>query len=262
MPRRLLVVVLSLLVVGGCAGGGTVQGGAGDAAGGSTTGDTAVAASGTGDSGLTALAPSPTLAAHANPARAAGAGSEEAAADKAPLDGAAAEEASRDGAAADEASRDGSAAQPVLLLEAGGLGIVLDETRVEHLPFGTAAGTVRTAVTRLLGPLTTGRRTCPHGPRTVSSSTGFQLLFHGGRFVGWTDTGAPDRRLTTGDGIGVGITVGALRRSGTDVTVRRTAGGTGAEWSSGPGGLDGRATSASAHGRVTLVSSGETCPAG
>jgi hypothetical protein len=252
VPRRLLVVVSSLLVVGGCAGGGTVPGGAGETAGGTTTGDTAVAASSTGDSGLTALAPSPTLAADASPARAAGAGPDGAAADEAPLDG----------AAADEAPRDGAAAQPVLLLEAGGLGIVLGETRVEHLPFGTAAGTVRTTVTRLLGPLTTGRRTCPHGPRTVSSSTGFQLLFHGGRFVGWTDAGARDRRLTTGDGIGVGITVGALRRSGTDVIVRRTAGGTGAEWSSGRGGLDGRATSVSAQGRVTLVSSGETCPAG
>lgn len=163
-----------------------------------------------------------------------------------------------DGAAGDEAPPDAPAAQPTLLLEAGGLGVVLDETRVEHLPFGTAATQVRAVVARLLGRLTTSRAECAQGARTVSSVRGFQLLFRGSRFVGWADAGARGRRLTTGDGIGVGITIDALEHSGTDVRVGRADGGT-AAWTSGPGGLDGRATSASPRGRVTLVSSGETC---
>jgi hypothetical protein len=176
------------------------------------------------------------------------------------------------GAAADAASdpaaqppADGEApepdpsSRPTLLLEAGGLGVVLDDTRIEHLPFGTSAGTVRTAVARLVGPLNTRRRTdCEQGVRTSSAVGGLELLFQGSRFVGWTDTGSAPDRLTTGDGIGVGITVAALRSSGTDVTLERRPGG-GGEWTSGPGGLYGRTTSVSGKGRVTLVSSGETC---
>lgn len=168
--------------------------------------------------------------------------------------------AGTDGAAATgEAPEPDPSGRPVLLLEAGGLGIVLDDTRIEHLPFGTSARTVRPAVARLVGPLTTRRRTgCEQGARTSSTAGGLELLFQGSRFVGWTDTGTKGRELTTGDGIGVGITVAALQGSGTDVTVDPLPGG-GGEWSSGPGGLYGRATSASAKGRVTLVSSGETC---
>jgi hypothetical protein len=163
------------------------------------------------------------------------------------------------GAAADEDAVPGPAASPELLLEAGGLGVVVDETRIDQLPFGTSARTVRTVVARVLGPLRTAPRTgCEQGARTSSTVRGFELLFQGARFVGWTDTGAPGRRLTTGDGIGVGITVSALRRSGTDVTLDRLPGG-GGEWSSGPGGLYGRTTSTSRSGRVTLISSGETC---
>jgi hypothetical protein len=160
----------------------------------------------------------------------------------------------------DEVPQAAEAGTPELMLEAGGLGIAVDETRVEHLPFGTAGGTVRTAVTRLLGPLTTSRRAdCRQGPRASSRVRGFELLFDGDRFVGWTDSGTSGRHLTTGDGIGVAITVAALEHSGTQVTLRRLDGGT-AAWTSGPGGLDGRATSTSPRGRVTLVSSGETCP--
>jgi hypothetical protein len=163
------------------------------------------------------------------------------------------------GAASGEAPEPDPTAQPLLLLEAGGLGVVLDDTRIEHLPFGTAAATVRGTVARLVGPLATKRRTdCEQGLRTSSTAGGLELLFRGTRFVGWTDTGSPGRRLTTGDGIGVGITVAALEDSGTDVTLDPLPGG-GAEWTSGPGGLHGRTTSVAATGRVTLVSSGETC---
>jgi hypothetical protein len=162
-------------------------------------------------------------------------------------------------ASRDEVPEAAPAESPELILEAGGLGIAVDETRVEHLPFGTAAATVRGAVTRLLGPLRTSRRTdCAQGTRTSSSTHGFELLFDGSRFVGWTDTGTSGRHLTTGDGIGVGVTVAAIEHSGTPVTLRRLDGGT-AAWSSGPGGLDGRATSTSPRGRVTMISSGETC---
>jgi hypothetical protein len=163
------------------------------------------------------------------------------------------------GAASGEAPEPDPAAEPELLLEAGGLGVVVDDTRIEHLPFGTRTGTVRTAVTRLVGPLTTEHRTdCEQGVRTSSTVGGLELLFRGDRFVGWTDTGTPGRRLTTGDGIGVGITVAALEDSGTDVTVDPLAGG-GGQWTSGPGGLYGRTTSVAPSGHVTLVSSGETC---
>jgi hypothetical protein len=163
------------------------------------------------------------------------------------------------GADAGEAPEPDPASEPALLLEAGGLGVVVDDTRIEHLPFGTGAGTVRTAVTRLVGPLTTKRRTdCEQGARTSSTAGGLELLFRGTRFVGWMDTGTPGRRLTTGDGIGVGITVATLEDSGTVVTLDPHPGG-GGEWTSGPGGLYGRTTSVTASGRVTLVASGETC---
>jgi hypothetical protein len=163
------------------------------------------------------------------------------------------------GAATGEAPEPDPPSQPVLLLEAGGLGVVLDDTRIEHLPFGTTASTVRRVVTRLVGAPVTRRRTdCEQGLRTSSTVGGLELLFRGTRFVGWTDTGTRGRRLTTGDGIGVGITVAALKDSGTDVTLDRLPGG-GGEWTSGPGGLYGRTTSVAATGRVTLVSSGETC---
>jgi hypothetical protein len=162
-------------------------------------------------------------------------------------------------AASGEAPEPDPAAEPELLLEVGGLGVILDDTRIEHLPFGTRSATVRTAVTRLVGPLKTERRTdCKQGVRTSSTVGGLELLFRGTRFVGWTDTGTPGRRLTTGDGIGVGITVAALEDSGTDVTVDPLPGG-GGEWTSGPGGLYGRTTSVATSGHVTLVASGETC---
>jgi hypothetical protein len=174
-------------------------------------------------------------------------------------EGPASEAVGTSAAASGEAAEPDPMAQPALLLEAGGLGVVLDDTRIEHLPFGTAAGTVRTAVTRLIGRLATQRRTdCEQGVRTSSTAGGLELLFRGDRFVGWTDTGTPGRRLTTGDGIGVGITVAALQDSGTDVTLDPLPGG-GGEWTSVPGGLYGRTTSVAATGRVTLVSSGETC---
>jgi hypothetical protein len=162
--------------------------------------------------------------------------------------------------AAEGKAPDQAAAQPQLVLEAAGLGVVVDDTRIDHLPFGTAASTVRGVVERLLGRLATRRRTdCGPGPRTSSVVEGFELLFHADRFVGWVDHGAPGRRLTSGDGIGVGVTVAALERSGTDVTVTRVEGGRQGQWTSGPGGLYGRATSVSPRGRVTLVSSGQAC---
>jgi hypothetical protein len=78
----------------------------------------------------------------------------------------------------------------VLLLEAGGLGVVLDDTRIEHLPFGTTASTVRRVVTRLVGaPVTAAPDRLRAGPPGELRRRWLELLFRGTRFVGWTDTG-------------------------------------------------------------------------
>jgi len=144
------------------------------------------------------------------------------------------------------------------VLEAAGLGVITADTHISHLEFGTSVRTVRAVVTRVVGPAATHRRSCPHGPRTVSVTKGFTIVAAGDRFVGWADRGAPDRTLSTVDGIAVGLTVAQLKESATHLTVR--GGRTGAaSWTSGPHGLSGRVTSAAAKGVVTLVSSGETC---
>src|SRR3954452_13919798 len=84
------------------------------------------------------------------------------------------------GTASGEAPEPDPATAPALLLEAGGLGVVLDDTRIEHLPFGTRAGTVRTAVTRLVGPLATKRLTdCEQAEGTSAPDGRPELPFRG-----------------------------------------------------------------------------------
>ena len=75
--------------------------------------------------------------------------------------------------------------------------------------------------------------------------------------MGWTDQGARGRRLTTADGIGVGSTLAALRRSLGRVDV--TAGSLGAEWTAAGGDLSGVLDGTSRTSRVTVISAGETC---
>jgi hypothetical protein len=162
------------------------------------------------------------------------------------------------GAASGEAPEPDPTAQPVLLLEAGGLGVVLDETRIEHLPFGTAAATVRSAVARLVGPLTTKRRTdCEQGPRTSSTGGGLELLFAAPASSGgptWagraggspraTDRRRRHRRGARGQRHRRDPRPAPRRRRRVDVGARR------------PLRPD---HSVAATGRVTLVSSGENC---
>ena len=130
---------------------------------------------------------------------------------------------------------------PGLVLEAGGLGVITADTHITHLDFGTSAKRVRSTVAHLVGPLVTRRRTCAGAARTVSTRHGFTLVAAGDRFVGWVDRGAPDRHLSTADGIAVGITVADLVAGGTEVTVHRAASGA-VTWTSGPDGLSGRAS--------------------
>jgi hypothetical protein len=144
------------------------------------------------------------------------------------------------------------------VLQPDGVGVAVGDATIRQLPFaGTPAARVRTAVAAALGPLTLTRLPeCGQGARTSAGRQGFSLLLDGARFVGWTDQGAPGRRLTTADGIGVGSTLAALRRS--LGTVEVTAGSLGAEWTAA-GGLSGVLDGTSAGSRVTVISAGETC---
>jgi hypothetical protein len=87
---------------------------------------------------------------------------------------------------------------------------------------------------------------------------GFSLLFHGKKFVGWTDQGAPGRRLAAADGTGVGITLGRLRALHPNkITVFRDS--LGAEFSHAGKGIDGLLSGTRPTSRVTTVFAGETC---
>lgn len=147
--------------------------------------------------------------------------------------------------------------RPVIVLESGGLGFLTGRSSIRQVPFGTNAATARQAVTTALGPLTvTALPDCGQGPRTGAARAGFSLLLDGRRFVGWTDQGAPGRRLTTADGLGIGSTLAQLRRSLGTVTVTR--GTLGPEWTSGRG-LSGLLDGTRPTSRVTVIDSGETC---
>ena len=150
-----------------------------------------------------------------------------------------------------------TATRPVVVLEPDGLGVLIGTSSIRRLPFGSPARAVRTAVAAALGPLrTTDLPECGQGPRVGSDRQGFSLLFDGTRFVGWTDQGAPGRRLSTADGVRVGSTRAQLERSLGDPTV--TDGSLGIEWNS-PGGLFGLLDGVRPTSRVTVVSAGETC---
>jgi peptidoglycan hydrolase-like protein with peptidoglycan-binding domain len=147
--------------------------------------------------------------------------------------------------------------RPVIILEGDGLGFLTGRSSIRQVPFGANAATARQAVTTALGPLTvTALPDCGQGPRTSAARAGFSLLLDGRRFVGWTDQGAPGRRLTTADGLGIGSTLAQLRRSLGTVTVTR--GTLGPEWTSGRG-LSGLLDGTRPTSRVTVIDSGETC---
>ncbi len=146
--------------------------------------------------------------------------------------------------------------RPVLVLEPDGLGFVVGPASIRHVRFGSSSTTLRTALTAALGPLQTDVQSeCGQGPRTSFSRNGFSVLIAGSRFVGWTEQGGTPRR-TTGDGIGVGSTLSALRASFGTVTLSRTS--LGDEWAS-PGPIAGLISGRRPTSRVTTIYSGETC---
>jgi hypothetical protein len=244
VARRLTVIVPILVALGACAGGGTAPGSATTppTLGEVNTGSPASAApTSTGGGSPTPSGARPAAAVLGTAPSTPGA----------PL----ATAASGEGDASDE---DPGQDLPGLVLEAGGLGVITADTHITHLDFGTSAKRVRATVARLVGPLASHRRTCAGAARTVSTNHGFSVVAAGDRFVGWVDRGAPDRHLSTADGVAVGISLADLVDGGTQVTVHRAASGT-VTWTSGPDGLSGRATGPAPAGRVTVVSSGQAC---
>lgn len=150
-----------------------------------------------------------------------------------------------------------TATRPALVLEPDGLGVLTGTSSIRRFPFGSPASAVRTAVAAVLGPLrTSDLPECGQGPRVGSDRRGFSLLFDGTRFVGWTDQGAPGRRLGTADGLRVGSTRAQLQRALGALTV--TDGSLGIEWNS-TGGLFGLLDGERPTARVTVISAGETC---
>lgn len=154
-----------------------------------------------------------------------------------------------DGAADPDAGAD-------LVLEGGGLSLLQDDTPHE-LAFGTApVADLRAALAAALGEVTeTDAVACPQGARTELTVDGFTVLLAGTSFVGWTDVGAPDRALTTADGVGAGTRLADLRSALPTLAV--APGST--TWSS-LGGLSGTLSGSDPAATVTTISAGQTCP--
>ncbi len=149
-------------------------------------------------------------------------------------------------------------APAVLLLQGDGLGVIGGDSSVAPLPFATTTGeAVRLAVEDALGPTaTTALPDCPQGPREAVGVDGFTVLLDGDRFVGWTDTGAQDRSLTTSDGLGTGSRLDELQSVLPDVQVAQGPAGPG--WSSLTG-LSGLLDGLDPASTVTAISAGQTC---
>ena len=151
-------------------------------------------------------------------------------------------------------------AAPVILLRGDGLGQLLGDASEQVLPFtGTPSAVVQQAVDEALGPtVPVALAPCPQGPRTAVGVAGFTVLLDGDRFVGWSDAGAPDRALTTSDGVGHGSRLDELTSALPDVQVVPAP--TGAGWVS-PTGLSGALQGVDPAAAVTVISGGETCAA-
>lgn len=152
-----------------------------------------------------------------------------------------------------------TATKPTLVLRADGLAVRARSGRVRHLPFGATSAQVTVAVKSFLGTGKTSQDPeCGQGPRSTYRVKGFSLLFNGNRFVGWTDQGAPGRRLAAADGTGVGITLARLRAlHPRKITVVR--GSLGPEFSHAGKGIDGLLSGTRRTSRVTTLFAGETC---
>jgi len=148
---------------------------------------------------------------------------------------------------------------PVLVLQGDGLGLIEGDASVRPLLFATTSGdVVRRAVEDALGPVTvTPMAGCRQGPLTGLVVDGFTVLLSGDAFVGWTDAGAPDRSLTTSDGVGTGSQLPDVQSALPDLQV--TTGPAGPAWRSATG-LSGLLSSADDPAAiVTTVFGGQTC---
>ena len=157
------------------------------------------------------------------------------------------------------ASPSAPAAKPVLVLEPDGLGILMGESSIRHLPFETTTDAqVTAAVDTVLGPgEAQDMPACGQGPRRDHRTRGFDLLFDGTRFVGWLDAGAPGRSLTSADGVGVGITLAKLKQLRPKVQVTEDT--LGPEFGEEPTGISGFLSGTRPTSKVTKVYAGETC---
>lgn len=131
--------------------------------------------------------------------------------------------------------------------------------RVDRLPFGALSARVTAAVKDVLGAGKSSRNPeCGQGPRSTYWVKGFSVLLNGKKFVGWTDQGAPGRRLAAADGTGVGITLARLRAlHPKKIKVFRSS--LGWEFSHAGKGINGLLTGNRPKSRVTTVFAGETC---
>lgn len=130
---------------------------------------------------------------------------------------------------------------------------------VRRLPFGASSVRVTAAVKSVLGAGRTWQSPeCGEGPRSTYVVKRFSLLLNGKKFVGWTDQGAPGRRLAAADGTGVGITLARLRAlHPRRITVFRST--LGPEFSQAGQGINGLLNGTRPTSRVTTVFAGETC---
>jgi len=154
-----------------------------------------------------------------------------------------------------------AATRRALILRADGLAVRDSSGQLRRLPFGASSAQVKVAVKNILGTGKTWKNLenpeCA-GPRSTYVVKGFSLLLDGRKFVGWTDLGAPGRRLAAADGTGVGITLARLRAlHPKKITVFVDS--LGPEFSHAGKGINGLLTGTRPSSRVTAVFAGETC---
>ncbi len=146
---------------------------------------------------------------------------------------------------------------PFLVLRGDGLALVQDDGATVGLDFGAPASSLRSALEQVLGAATTTELAgCPEGARTALDVDGFTVLLAGDRFVGWAERGAPDRTLTTADGLGIGTRLSDLQSA--LPALQLVAAPDGEVWTAG--GLSGRLGGADPGSVVTAMSAGESCP--
>jgi hypothetical protein len=151
-----------------------------------------------------------------------------------------------------DASAPVPAAEPAASVVLAPDGVVVGGARVA---FGGGREQVLAAVGGVLGaPQEQGtNEECPAGPLGFTQYAGLQLVFQDGSFVGWfAQEGSP---LRTGQGIGVGSTLGQLKAAYPAATVEETSLGT--EFAANE--LYGIVTNPSDEGKVQVMFAGTNC---